>query len=192
MKADLASANIRNCVLDDRAAIAGHQVVDGHPDRPANLARLGDDLTGSVVFLGTADLGDRFHSVVFAFTIWLPTIFVQRGFSVVQFGREFRLRVVTLSVAKGDRAITVITYCEMQIGKTSARDWLILCYVLLVPFYALHIHALEHLRGGFIEQFVAPYLLEASQEVIHAQAALFGAVQIMQDTATMHHNKPIT
>lgn len=44
-----------------RAAIPGPQVIDRHADRPANLRCLCHNLTGCMVFLRAADLGDRFH-----------------------------------------------------------------------------------------------------------------------------------
>jgi hypothetical protein len=46
---------------DDRAALGADEIRHGDADRPAELARLGHDLIGGVLALGSADLGNGLH-----------------------------------------------------------------------------------------------------------------------------------
>ena len=50
---------------------------------------------------------------------------------------------------------------------------------------------LQHLRRGFVELLGAADLLESVQQVVGAQALLFGAREVVDHLAAVHHHDPV-
>src|SRR5262249_26792761 len=56
---------------------------------------------------------------------------------------------------------------------------------------ALHIHVAQHFGGGGVEELTAADFLEAVQQILGPQAALFGAAEIVNDPPAVHHDEAI-